>query len=139
MKGKFLSWVLDLTLISVGIILMFVLGPEVETRWNPVYSKFKILDLKANPAGGSFVTVEYQKYRDCFPQGYAWYQGDFGNYTRQLEVKSTRTSGSPNLPLGKHIVVLDVAITTQEFASGITAETFSRCHPFWVTRSIIFP
>lgn len=138
-KMWFVNWVLNISLAMAGVIFIWVVMPVVETKWNPVYSKFKVLSIKNNGAGGSLVEVEYQKFRDCFPQGYAWYQGDFGKYTRQVDVTSTRPVGSPNLPVGKHHVTLDVKITPEEFASGITAETFSRCHPLWVTRSVIFP
>ncbi len=137
--SKLLNVMVNLTIVILSILAITVLGPEIETRWFPVYSKFRILKIEPGPEGGSTVTVEFSKFRNCIPQGYAWYNGDFGNNYRQLEVTSRRPNPSPSLPIGRTHSTLDVRITPDEFASGIWAETFSRCHPFWVTRSVVFP
>jgi hypothetical protein len=142
---KFISWILDVTLAAIMLVLVWVLGPEIETRWYPAYSKFTVLDVVPKPRKddptlmGSTITVEFTKYRDCFPQGYAWYSGDLGNTFRQIEVFSRRTPGSAILPIGRHKVTLDVNVAPEEFINGISAEIFNRCHIFWVTRSVVLP
>lgn len=137
---KFISWVLDVALAAIMLVLVWVLGPEIESRWYPAYSKFEVLDVqpKADPEK-STITVEFTKYRDCFPQGYAWYSGDLGNTFRQIEVFSRRTPGSAILPVGRHKITLDVNVAPEEFINGISAEIFNRCHIFWVTRSVVLP
>lgn len=137
---RFVSWVLDVALAAIMLVLVWIIGPEIETRWYPAYSKFDILDVQPGKEEGmSTITVEFNKYRDCFPQGYAWYSGDLGNMFRQIEVFSRRTPGSAILPVGRHKVTLDVRVEPEEFVNGISAEIFNRCHIFWVTRSIVLP
>jgi len=58
---------------------------------------------------------------------------------RQLDVKSRRVVPAPSVPVGRHRTKLDVDVNPVEFANGIYAEVFSRCHPFWVTRSVVLP
>lgn len=138
--SKLLDWCMNFAALGVVVVGIWVMGPVIETRWFPVYSKFKLVNVETNSHGGSIVTVEAYKFRDCLPQGYAWYNGDFGNNVRQLTVQSRRQLNvSPSLPLGKFTSAFEVDIQPIEIASGISAETFSRCHPFWTTRTIVFP
>jgi len=65
----FVNWVLNITLFAVSMIFVGIAGPEIETRWFPVYSKFKILNVEPNEKGGSVIEADYVKFRDCFPQG----------------------------------------------------------------------
>lgn len=137
---RFVSWVLDVAFAAIVLVLVWIIGPELETRWYPAYSHFQVLDVQpGKEPGHSVITVEFTKYRDCFPQGYAWYSGDLGNTFRQIEVFSRRTPGSAILPTGRHKVTLDVAVDPIEFVTGIRAEIFNRCHIFWVTRSVVLP
>lgn len=62
---------------GMAFLIVFNLGPLLETKFNPVFSKFQIVNVDPHPNGVDI----------------------------------------PNLH----------------------AETFSRCHPFWVTRSEIYP
>jgi hypothetical protein len=137
---RFVSWVLDVAFAAIMLVLIWVIGPELESRWYPAYSQFHVLDVQPGKTEEmSTITVEFTKYRDCFPQGYAWYSGDLGNTFRQIEVFSRRTPGSAILPVGRHKITLDVKVAPEEFVNGISAEIFNRCHIFWVTRSKVLP
>lgn len=136
---RLLDWVLNATIAVVMLLIIFVAGPEVETRWFPAYSKFTIDDVKPTPDGeGSVVTVEFSVFRRCVPQGYAWYTGDLGLGMRLVNVKS-RALPPTMRPVGRHRSVIDVDISPAEIMNNLYAEVFSRCHPFWVTRSVIYP
>lgn len=139
---KTIDALLTVALIVLAGLTALTLGPVVETRFFPVYSKFRINTLVETPDGGSAVTFAFTKLRDCQPAGINWFIGEPGGAYRQIELLSTRPTGGPpvNRPLGDHIsniYTIDVApdvLRDQGFAS-----IYSNCHPFWVTRSVIYP
>lgn len=137
---------LDMSLTCVGAVLfaaaIATLGPALETQFFPVYSTFEIASIKETPDGGSEVVFRYTKKRDCNPAGITWFIGDPGGAYRQVELLSTRPQGSlpVNKPLGQNLSApykIDVAPTVlvgQGFAN-----IYNNCHPFWITRSAIYP
>lgn len=134
---------LGLTVAAVAIALggASIIGPKLETRLFPVYSKFKIYSIKALPDGESEVVFSYTKLRSCAPAGVTWFVGEPGAAFRQVDLVSLRPTNPPvNRPLGANIsvpYVVDVApevLRDQGFAS-----IYSNCHPFWITQSIIYP
>lgn len=91
----------------VFVMVVFGLGPTVETTWFPVYSKFKLLSVERVPPNHSLVKAEYVKYRDCTPIGVAWYNAPVARDLetgRQLEYVPRRQIGverAPSKPVGK--------------------------------------
>lgn len=134
-----IGWLLNCAFVAIVLLGITAIGPEIETRWNPVYAKFKIVSV--DPVGLDAVrfTVDLYKFRDCLPQGYGWYSGDLGSYNRQLNVVAQSQNTAPKLPVGKSRSVFVVHGITLREVPGIWAETYSRCHPFWMTRSVVFP
>lgn len=137
--------VADFALSVAGFMLagaaFLTLGPALETRYFPVYSKFKIVDLTETSDGGSEVTFSFYKRRSCAPSGINWFIGDPDGAYRQTELISARpTTIANNRPVGSHVSIpykVDVApdvLRARGFAS-----IYSNCHPFWVTRSVIYP
>lgn len=122
----------------MSIMLTAWVGPALETRFFPVYSRFDILTMEKNEAGVA-VVFKYVKYRDCAPRGWAWYVGEFGAVSRQVEVKPvngvppSRAVG-PNIS-SKHLI----AAEPQQVRDDMYAEIYTRCHPFWLTRSVVRP
>lgn len=133
-----ISWALNIIIVTGIIVFIWVVGPWAETRWFPVYSTFKLVKIEPR-IGGSTVTIQGVKLRDCVPQGYAWYAGDFGNNERELGVRSKRGNTAPSLKPGRFEAQFEIDITPMEIMAGITAETLSRCHPFWLTRTAVYP
>lgn len=139
---KVLDFTLSLIALLLGVGAVFLLGPPIETRLFPVYSKFAIAHIVGTPDGGSMVTFGFTKLRNCTPAGITWFIGEPGGAYRQIELLSDRPAGTPivNRPLGYHLSAaykIDVApdvLRDQGFAS-----VYSNCHPFWITRSIIYP
>lgn len=143
MKIKVAAADTALTLMGLFIVALgvFVLGPAIETRFFPVYSKFSILTIRPLESGGSEVVFRYFKNRRCEPAGFMWFVGEPGAAFRQIAVESDRpTSTRVNRSVGENTSVpyrVDVApdvLAKQGFAS-----VYSNCHPFWVTRSAIYP
>lgn len=133
--SRILDWLLNASIGVVLLLAIFVVGPEIETRWFPVYSRFELIDVVEFDKG-SKITVRYTKFRNCFPQGYAWYSGDLGKSMRQLTV-----SASPRIPIqsvGRHEQVISLDVPPSEIVNNLYAEVFSRCHPLWITRSVVF-
>ena len=137
---KALSWILNLAAVAVFIMAVSVLGPALETKFFPVYAKFKIIDIQPTPDGkASVLTIELRKLRDCLPQGYAWYSGDLGSYVQQLNVISNTRNPAPVLPLGKHVLKFTVDGIVPADLPHLYAETFSRCNPIWTAKTVVFP
>lgn len=130
-----LQIMLNAAIVVVALLFTFVLVPVIETRWFPVYSLFEVVSIEPSEKG-SKVTFRFTKFRDCWPQGYAWYAGDLGRGLKQLNVNSRLSA--PRTPLGRNQTTLDIEITPEEFAGPLYAEVYSRCHPFWTTRSVVF-
>ena len=135
---------LNFALSSCGALVLmmgiFTIGPEIETRFWPVYSKFEIVSIEPYGKDQSLATFRYNKLRQCAPQGFAWYAGELGGAFRQLTVKTeTPTTGTVR-PLGLQLsspYVIDAKPET--IRSAVFAELYSRCWPLWTTRSVIYP
>lgn len=132
--------------LSIGLVITFMLavvtiGPALETRLYPVYSKFQIFSIKETADGGTEVIFRYEKLRSCPPAGVTWFIGDPGGAYRQVDFVSNRPPMERvNRSLGENTSVpykIDVApavLINQGFAT-----IYNNCHPFWVTRSVIYP
>lgn len=128
--------------VAVLITAFFVVGPWLETKWYPVYSKFTIIRMEKVGDTQSRVVFRFTKLRQCEPQGSAWFFGEPGAFFRQIRTTIERPKGVDSVirPLGTHIsnpYVMDVSV--EQIASATYAEIYSRCHPFWLTRSVIYP
>ena len=136
---------IDLTLAGMGaallLIAVFMFGPMLETAFYPAYSKFKIASVEPLPDGQSRVQFQYSKYRQCDPQGFSWFIGEPGAAFRQLKVTADDYKGrSTARPIGDHMsepYVIDAR--PDQLKDRAFAEIYSRCHPFWLTRSSIYP
>jgi len=118
---------------------VFTIGPYVETKLFPAYSKFQLASVEPYGDGQSRVVFGYTKYRQCEPQGFSWFAGELGASYRQLAFRAEGDPG-PARPLGANITrhyIIDVR--PDVLRDGVFAEIYSRCHPFWVTRSEIYP
>ena len=139
--ARILNLALLLTATLLALAGVFTIGPAWETRFNPAYSKFQIASVRQTPDGGSLVTFTYTKLRACEPLGFRWFIGEPGAAFRQLEIVSDRPTGQrPNRPIGTHTSVeYKVDVTPEALVSQGFASIYSNCHPFWVTRSVIYP
>lgn len=130
--------VLGFLFVIVLTMVGFMVGPAVETRFFPVYSRFELLSAEETD-GGTVAQFRYEKKRQCPAQGFAWYVGELGAASRQVLVRPTERPNAPR-GLGIHVTtpyLIDAEM--RQVQGGMRAEIFSRCHPFWVTRTEIYP
>lgn len=124
------------------IVGVFTVGPMLETRYFPVYSKFTLDHIAPQPNGRTIIYSTFTKYRDCVPIGFAWYVGD-GINVRQLQVivlRADHEAPTPVRPVGtQRMSPFEVDASPEEIASLAFAEVYTRCHPLWTTRSEVFP
>lgn len=128
----------SLIVVMVSVMLLLWVGPAVETRFFPVYSRFEVVT--AAPAeGGTIATFKFTKYRDCEARGWAWYIGEFGAISRQVEVKPVKET-SPMRKIGERVSSPHlIAAEPEQVRDEMHAEILSYCHPFWLTRSVVRP
>ena len=137
--------IVDLVLSCIGTALIiaavFLIGPELETRFWPVYSKFKVQTVEEQPDGTSKVTFEYTKHRWCEPLGFSWFVGEPGAAFRQLRVVPADPDESTMVrPLGRNkSVPYIIDATPSQLEGRVYGEIFNRCHPAWSSRTAIYP
>lgn len=148
MKQAFLDAVLTLLAGMVVTIAVFGLGPLIETRYFPVYTKMQIVSIERIPPNNSLITAKYEKLRDCEPLASAWYNSPIAVDldARQLQFTPRRAvGGNPgprplNRPIGKYTSQpFELDASPEDIKQTVFAEVFSRCHPFWTTRTLIYP
>lgn len=128
----------SMIVVMISVMLVLWVGPAAETRFFPVYSRFEVVTAEKSPEG-TIATFKFTKYRDCEARGWAWYVGEFGAVSRQVEVKPVDGS-VPSRKVGpnvssKHLIAAD----PQQVRDDMYAEIYTRCHPFWLTRSVVRP
>lgn len=137
---KILNFVFAVLVSMLLILGFFLLGPEIETRFFPVYSKFRLISAEALPDGKTFARFEFTKFRNCDPQGFAFFNGELGTAFTQV---TTRVRGSAirARPLGtqQSYPYEFTDITPEELATTVFAEIYSHCHPLWTTRTKVYP
>lgn len=118
---------------------VFTIAPYLETKFWPAYSRFDIVSVEPYGDGQSKVVFKYTKHRQCEPQGFSWFSGELGAAFRQISIRSLNGPMPPRA-LGANVsnaYVVDVKPAV--LVNGTFAEIYSRCHPFWTTRSEIYP
>lgn len=118
-----------------------MLGPTLETKLFPVYSKFEIVELAAEPEVKTRVVFSYVKLRSCEPVGVNWFMGEPGAAYRQVEMLSLNPPKVGNSrPVGFNLTVpYLIDVTPDVLQSRAFANIYSNCHPFWTTQSNIYP
>lgn len=131
--------------VVAALILIFTIGPWVETRLFPAVSKLNILTMTPNAAGDTIITASFDKKRDCEYIGIAWFHGRRGSdmgFERVPLILQRREgdTSSPNRPMGRQQAgPWIIAIPPAEIAGNSFAELYHRCHPFWVSRTEFYP
>lgn len=137
---KLVSFILTLLFSMVVIVLFFSLGPLAEGRLFPVYSHFTIVEMTPTDEGVK-VTFRFTKFRNCDPMGYQWYADDTDGLGPGVKVLNIKRLAPPNpKPLGTQMsspIVIE-GITPLELPN-VRASIFSRCHPLWVTETVVRP
>lgn len=138
-KLRWSNIALPLMMLGTLVITGYIVGPTIETRFFPVYSRFELVSVQSVD-GKTVGQFQYEKRRQCPAQGFAWFAGEFGATSRQVEVMPTEQRAASQ-PLGMHTTVPYVFVGTSpdQVRSSMRAEIYNRCHPFWITRTEIYP
>lgn len=119
----------------------FTLGPIAETKFFPAYGRFKLISVEPYGAGQSRAIFSFEKKRSCTPAGFAWFNGDIGSSYQIVDFTIDAPGGSGiTRPSGHHIsspYIIDVP--PNDVRTQPLGEIYSRCHPFWITRSEVYP
>lgn len=119
----------------------FTIGPVVETTFFPPYGKFKLLSVEPYGEGQSRAIFSFDKRRSCTPAGFAWFNGEMGaSYTIVDFVIDSPSGSGITRPPGHHIsspYIIDVP--PNDVRTQLLGEIYSRCHPFWISRSEVYP
>lgn len=137
---KVVHFVLNIAVLLIAVMAIFTFGPLLETKFFPVYSKFQLINATASDKGTS-AQFMFTKFRNCDPQGWAFFNGELGQAFYQIPVN---IHGGPDVrirPLGtqQSYVYEFHNVTPEQLASTVFAEIYSHCHPLWLTRSIVYP
>lgn len=139
---KLLSAFLHVLLFMALAVFIFSVGPLIEERFFPVYSKFTIVEA-VNVPGGVRAVFRFTKWRNCDPseRGIAWYHGDEGSGFTQLRTENLGPPAVLPRPIGTQRTNpwLFQGIDELDLRSEVFAEVYARCHPLWITRTVVFP
>lgn len=129
---------LGLLFTIVLVMVAFMVGPAIETRFFPVYSKFELIEASEKD-GGTIARFRYTKLRECPAQGFSWYIGELGAASRQVPVKPITRLNQPRTVGVHETTPYLIEAELRQVQGGMRAEIFNRCHPFWVSRTEIYP
>lgn len=129
--------------VMMVLYLIFLVGPVLETRWNPVLDKLQIQSVTPISDKESELFVAFRKRRDCEYVGMAWFRDDGQNGLDRVALVQMRPPGDvtpPNRPLGlQRAGPWHVAIPADQIRTKSVVEVLHRCHPFWMTRTRFYP
>ena len=125
------------------LYIVFLVGPAMETRWNPVLDKLQIQSITPLSDKESELYVAFRKRRDGEYVGMAWFRDDGEAGLERVALVQMRRPGDvtpPNRPLGlQRAGPWHVAIPAGEVRARSVVEVLHRCHPFWMTRTRFYP
>ena len=132
---KLVHMILYVLLTMTLIIAIFTVGPALETKFWPPYSHFKLVRSEDTKEGLKII-AQFVKNRNCAPQGYGWYLGEFG-ILKQVITRSTDII--QHRPLGNQLGTFVIKELTTADIPYLYAEVYHHCHPLWLSRSVIYP
>lgn len=128
---------------SAMVLMMgfYAIGPAIETMFFPAYGKFRLVSVEPVGEGQSKAIFSFEKKRDCAPAGFAWFNGEIGNSYQVVNFTVDTPSGNGvQRPVGHHISnPYIIEVNPNDVRTRLLGEIYSRCHPFWITRSEVYP
>jgi hypothetical protein len=135
--------VLSAILLISLLMLAYLAGPYLETRFAPVVSKLTIVRLEAVSPTQTKVWAAFTKLRQCDYLGISWYHREFDHSFVRVPVQLLREPGdvsSPNRPVGTQQAgpwIIDIPI--EHLRSESFVELQHSCHPGWTTVTEFYP
>ena len=122
---------------------IYTVGPAIETKWFPVVSKLRIIDVSEDENGNAVILAEFTKLRDCEYLGLAWFRGKPDKRFERVPVILMRQEGdtsSPNRPTGSQRAgPWVIGMSPAEVPKGSFARLYHTCHGFWTTTMDFWP
>jgi hypothetical protein len=130
--------------VAAAMVLMmgfFTLGPIIETKFFPAYGKFRLVSVEPYGERQSRAIFQFEKKRACTPAGFAWFNGEIGSSYQVVDFRVDGPSGSGvTRPIGHHVSnPYIIEVSPNDVRTRLLGEIYSRCHPFWITRSEVYP
>jgi len=112
----------------LSLALLSFIGPLIETKFFPVYTKFELVEATETP-DGVIAVFEFTKIRDCKPKGSHWYLGN----SMSVDVTvPTGLAGPEPRPLGKQrtspYLLENVTIEDLKDPNRVIAEVRNQCN-----------
>lgn len=120
----------------------FMLGPAIETNFNPAVSKLTILKHEGD-MNSTTILAEFTKIRNCKYLGISWtHVLPTGEYERVPVVlgRSPGDTSDPSRPVGLTIAgPWTLPLSWDEIMNHSFAQLYHQCQPFWVTVTNFYP
>lgn len=130
---------------SATLFSVWIIGPEVETRYAPAVSKLYIesVDTASDPAH-ALVRASFTKLRNCEYIGIGWFRasenGTLERVALELRPEHNDDENSPNRPVGyQRAGPWEIYMPADEIVGRSIVRLWHRCHPFWVTLTEFYP
>ena len=125
------------------MILIWIVGPEIETHYFPVVGKLNIERMEDAPGGQTKIWASFRKLRACEYIGIAWYRGDRKSEFTRVSLILDRAPGddsNPNRPVGfQRSGPWTVDIPRHEIETNSFVQLFHKCHFAWTTTTEYYP
>lgn len=141
----FLNW-LDRTITTLGVTFTIILsiwvfytvGPWLESNYFPVTSKITFVE-KYEDKGRTIFRFQYEKKRQCEFNSFEWFSGR--TFKENHSPKKMGSKEVTSNPSGETYIssmwVIDAPI--DETFNDPLIVWWHQCHPFWETKTIIYP
>jgi len=127
---------------AVGVVFPAVLaiGQAVEGKLFPVVSTLHFLKIEPGPDNSSLVWVRFVKKRECAYRGIGWFW-NVDNVLSRVAIDLKPQAGSdPNRPTGPQVAgPWQVSIPPDRLRSESFVTLTHQCHPFYITRTNVYP
>jgi hypothetical protein len=115
-----------------------IIGPQLETQFWPVYSKFEIVSLEVVDETHTRAVFKFTKNRNCVSRGAVWANGELG---QQVNVIFEPSPARMPRPMGEQLSRPYLfEATPEDLNNNLVATIISRCPLIpWDSRSDVYP
>lgn len=138
-----INWVGGGALTLLLLFALFTVGPPLETRLFPVTSKISIVTIEPHGERGTDFTFTFEKrrWRDgCELVGFEVFRTDraFAPGFTPYKVNGKPVTSNAAGAFASSVWRID-ELTPAVVQGAVRMEWRHRCHPFWITRTLIYP
>lgn len=139
----FVKVMITIVMVLCLVYIVFIQGPKLETMFNPVIERIKIVKVEPITTRQAYVWVQFRKVRDCEYIGISWYRGSRTGLFERVAIAMIRDINDlspPTASVGlRSSGPWRVSISAVEVAGNSFVDIYHRCHFMWITKSEIYP